>query len=453
MNHDDDHQQQESISSINTKPKQEEPPAKPSSSITNKKNKGKKRSRTDTKVVVSSSLTREERHIQERQSYYRRLLHSCTKHVHKSLKEAKKLERTKLARNLKKVNGSSSGKEAGATSERRSDDKDDDKDESSDEERSSDDEQEHVGSNREADSNPPAKTSIAARNKLEKRYRDMKGLDVEPIVAIVLRRLGIVQLDPDFVSSSSAPTSSGAATAPATGSASTHATHVVERLLKHNRMRTCIEKWNEEVTEYRRWCLRQEETRHGDTKRGSAVVPAKSSQKKDTKKKKRRRAEVEEKTSAAATAASFEHSVFARLGGGTRDDESEGSGKHSDDNDYYGSGGHDDKAKKNRPGQRARKAQAEAIRAKEQGVPITHSLNWREPKKDGTSGGSHHHRSWSEQRHAHRNLSTSEDTGGADARAPQKEDDEKAHPSWQAKSLKANTGGIVAFQGKKITFD
>jgi BUD22 len=88
---------------------------------------------------------------------------------------------------------------------------------------------------------------------------------------------------------------------------------------------------------------------------------------------------------------------------------------------------------------------------------VAKSLNWREPKKERPpSGDGNRHRSRSDKRGNHSHSETVV-SGGADTSRSNKKDDgvddEKAHPSWQAKSLKANTGGIVAFQGTKITFD
>jgi BUD22 len=88
---------------------------------------------------------------------------------------------------------------------------------------------------------------------------------------------------------------------------------------------------------------------------------------------------------------------------------------------------------------------------------VAKSLNWREPKKERPpSGDGNRHRSRSDKRGNHSHSETVVSGGADTSRSAKKDDgvdDEKAHPSWQAKSLKANTGGIVAFQGTKITFD
>jgi hypothetical protein len=229
----------------------------------------------------------------------------------------------------------------------------------------------------------------------------------------------------------------------------------VERLLQHKRLRDCMEKWNEQVTEYRRWCLRQEETgRDGKFTASSASDSTKRGNKSNkTKRKKQRTAEPA--ASAWSTVASFQRSVFVKLGpsseGGVKGgDDDVGGSDERNPGDYYGpSGG---AAKTNRPGQRARKAKAEAIRAKEEGVTRARSLNWREPKKiANVAAGA----TSSEGRNRSRTPTSSAAAQHRKDPAPPSSNsrqDEKAHPSWQAASLKANTGGIVPFRGTKITF-
>ena len=126
-------------------------------------------------------------------------------------------------------------------------------------------------------------------------------------------------------------------------------------------------------------------------------------------------------------------------------------GDHDDidqDNDYDASLYHDQK-KKNRPGQRARRAKASAIEARKVGTTWNSSINWREKKKgrndteDGDSG---------------RNQISS--NGGVKSTATQKiatmgktwKEEGNAHPSWAAAAAKKSQG-IAKFEGTKITFD
>jgi hypothetical protein len=97
--------------------------------------------------------------------------------------------------------------------------------------------------------------------------------------------------------------------------------------------------------------------------------------------------------------------------------------------------------KKNRQGQRARKAKAMAIEAKKEGRVWDSSLNWREKKENPNPKRHKSHHS--------------------EAEAPPKpsmaEEAISAHPSWAAKhsqQAKEKSGlGIVQFTGTKIKFD
>jgi hypothetical protein len=97
--------------------------------------------------------------------------------------------------------------------------------------------------------------------------------------------------------------------------------------------------------------------------------------------------------------------------------------------------------KKNRQGQRARKAKAMAIEAKKAGRVWDSSLNWREKKENPNPKRHKSHHS--------------------EAEAPPKpsmaEEAISAHPSWAAKhsqQAKEKSGlGIVQFTGTKIKFD
>jgi hypothetical protein len=419
--------------------------------------------------------------MRRRIDYYRRLLHSCQKDVHRNLKEAKKLECTKVARDLKKCREKSVNNpqrnNISSCSSSTSVVKDDDEYKRNDGEREGGDSNDITGDNE------IAKSKKSVLKTLETRYVELKRLDVQRIVAIVLRRLGIVQINPEVSpaaeASSEAPSpfATSLAVSSCSVSSSPGENALAERMLRNKRMRDCLEKWNDQVTEYRRWCLRYDEKVQGGDF-GDASLSSSSKKKRGSKRNlptragERHRGDRDE-GSVRSVAASFQRSVFVKLGGDDSDgggagDEAAAAGDDEprDPDDYYGpsgsgmwSAGASTAAKKNRPGQRARKAKAEAIRAKEQGVIRRTSLNWREPKKKKTAIPGSKARDDQTFERKKPTPATAPDPGTDERRKQQapstnnyNRQDETAHPSWQAASLKVNTGGIVPFRGTKITF-
>lgn len=130
--------------------------------------------------------------------------------------------------------------------------------------------------------------------------------------------------------------------------------------------------------------------------------------------------------------------------------------------------------RKNRKGQRQRRAKAQAMEAKKHGrFRLLHqrqSSNWREPKareynddddcnNGGGAGADHNTTGRSGSRGRGKETSRNQRPYNNDhnressSTKPEhpKQDAEVRHPSWAAKQ--AQSTGIVAFQGKKITFD
>ena len=199
---------------------------------------------------------------------------------------------------------------------------------------------------------------------------------------------------------------------------------VLERILQHKRMVTSLEHWNDQVTEYRRWCLQQQERAEG----GVITV---------TRTKKSRTMDQNNNTSNdinenALIAA--DHSVFVMLGG---DDGTEDTAAAAHDN-YYGPASDGmEPLKKNRKGQRARRAKAQAVEARKTGRVFQpeESLNWRRSKSQPQQQQQQQRQPSRQHQEAVVSVKPNEDL----------------HPSWQARKEKKD--GIVAFQGKKITFD
>lgn len=160
------------------------------------------------------------------------------------------------------------------------------------------------------------------------------------------------------------------------------ASWMLDRIVHHKRMKGTMEKWHEEVAKYRRWCA---------VDNGTNKFVAR------------------------------ENSLFVQLGKSTAETNEPKQAKPK---------------KKNRQGQRARKAKALSLAARQEGRTLLpeESLNWRAKKKAPAN---------------ERNDPTPS-MPQARTQPPAPTHEAPLHPSWQAR--KETKNGIVAFQGKKITF-
>jgi hypothetical protein len=277
----------------------------------------------------------------------------------------------------------------------------------------------------------------------------------------------------------------------------------VDSILTHKRFSKVLEEWNTKVTEYRRWCMKLEQRNYSNPYSGeddiivSSSKRAKKNKNKNKEKSEREQQKQKQRNSSLQATVENESSLFCTLGGGGDEDNEDGgdedgetggtgTGKYSS----YGPAGAEDfepikLARKNRQGQRQRRAKAQAIQAKKEGRKhIFHnhkgsSLNWREPKvkidneneryaggaaaeklQRGSSRGrgkelkrntfnSGGHQEQQQQQQQYDNTK-----GGDNSQQQQQKTAARSavadHPSWAAKQ--AQTTGIVAFKGKKITF-
>jgi hypothetical protein len=280
---------------------------------------------------------------------------------------------------------------------------------------------------------------------LSSKLQELKDYDLEPVVQECVRQLGLAALNPNLGSTGDdGPSSStiqiGEPLAPC---------WMRDRIVHHTRLKATIEKWHEEVTKYRRWSLVKSEKEEG-----SKFV-------------------------------SRENSLFVQLGA-TSASTTTGGGRGSSkttrakkttaegpvDTSYYGPAtgglldedGGTNRTKKNRQGQRARKAKALAVAARKEGRMLLpeESVNWRPAKKhrpsrddeaSSSTGGGHF--GAEEGRAADTLRSTNDDptkqhASKSDNHNNKNNNNETLHPSWQARKDKKDC--IVAFQGKKITF-
>ena len=237
-------------------------------------------------------------------------------------------------------------------------------------------------------------------NDLETKLTTLKAFAIDLAVEKCLKNLGMDRLVQDQTDGS-------------VSSTTTTTVEWIDKFLQHKRVRTAMEVYNTKMGDLQRWYLGRQETlterrRLHNKKRTPTGEGPTSHDGHDTL--------------GSATA----HSLFVSLDG----KEEETTNEY--DMDEYAMPSVPVK-KKNRPGQRARKAKAMAMEARKQGKTWDRSHNWRapKPKQDDNGGEEQQQQQWS--------------AGGKDWK-----DEGKQHPSWVARQ--SQKPSIAKFAGKKIKF-
>lgn len=293
------------------------------------------------------------------------------------------------------------------------------------------------------DGNTDMTTSSSSSSSLQL----LKDLNLDWVVQQAFKQLGVGHANPDpeaDFSKNNAPIPMDTTTK-----------SWISTILDHKRFQTALEDWNERVAEFRRFCLQLDDQQNG---RFSTSTENQAS------KKKKGSGKVIPTSLRGQSSQQESQQPISYFCTSLNDDDvdvevelTEEGGPMSAYGPAATTGGMMDDptfvVKKNRRGQRARKAKALAIQAKKEGKQYQ-SINWREekpktntstrrkPREDKTSSSS------GEEQRSQRPPRT---TAAPSAPAPSVEDLSQNHPSWAAKQQQKPT--IVAFQGKKITFD
>jgi hypothetical protein len=241
----------------------------------------------------------------------------------------------------------------------------------------------------------------------EEKLARIKSFSLQNVEETCLQRLGIYHLNPQPDQSRTKITLSNEEEA------------LLETFLSHKKMAQAMDVWNDKVTEYRQWLLRRRERISAPPDFTNNKQNKKNKSKNDTS------------------------DLFVCLGATEEDTLTDaslyyGPSSTQDDDDEYAS----IVKKRNRPGQRARKAKAMAVQAKKEGRPYK-SVNWREKKPNKKNTTTEKPR---ETKQATRQAAEIASMGKS------WKEEGKEHPSWAA-SQSQKKSAIVAFQGKKITFD
>jgi hypothetical protein len=301
-----------------------------------------------------------------------------------------------------------------------------------------------------------AKKKVAS---LEMKLERTKKFDLDVLVSVGLKRLGVLSLDPKLSNFADGESGSDDAAQPKGGQQTQEDpsyTLLIESMLRHKRLSAIMDQINEKVSEYQQWATNRRQVLMGD-----------SSDSKNKKKRKQNqsssRGDPNETLIVAGntrrkidlgghegTSGLFIGSLSGQKPEGYSDDE-EGYNSYDDDAMFQ--------KKKNRPGQRARKAKAMAVEARKAGRTWDSSLNWREKKEDsdqidkgrkskqrGNEGDFSSKKARSENDGSTKPISQDIATMGKSWK-----EDGKAHPSWAAAAAQKSQG-IVEFKGTKITF-
>ena len=346
--------------------------------------------------------SREESHQEEAAEKHSKLVYSSTKTLRKEAKVIKSFECQKIVRKIKTLKESIEETKSISSSENVSD---------------------------ESEKLATEKVQNKMR-KLDEKLKNMKKFDIDDVVQAALIRLGIID-EADKKSQSSDDEIADDKFIKST----------IETMIKHKRLSSAMESIREKFSEYNLWLSRREDWLANGGKRPS-------NRDDDERPRKKRGREVDVAGHDAGSGL-----FIASLSGNAMPEDGDAEMMGYEGYDEYGEEDYSisqPKKKKNRMGQRARKAKAMAIEAAKAGKVWNpqFSSNWRAKKRNEDSKPKIESASGLDKG---KNIKVAEVANmGKDWK-----DEGKAHPSWAAREAqKAKSGlGIVAFAGKKITFD
>jgi len=298
---------------------------------------------------------------------------------------------------------------------------------------------------------------------LEKELAALKAVDNQIVMAVCFRRLGLANTgmgnDPLEKYEKSHP-------------GDTFFRGFTEKLLSSSQLCSVMDNLNKKVTNHRRKMLaeseklsiqksigtkkRKKNEKGGNPNADSSSPPPPSSNVWSKKPK------MNNFTSQSGVFLSFDGA-----GGASALDENDSNG--NDDSAIYGPGGGEDEwtattKSKNRKGQRARRAKAQAMEARSKGKKWNSSVNWREKKDKKPSDKEGNNNKNDNNSSSTKNSSSSSSSSNCnnDSKKMIKsseiaesgkdwKDKKREHPSWLAKQSAKKT--IAEFQGKKTTFN
>mmetsp|Transcript_5417 Transcript_5417/g.11771 ORF Transcript_5417/g.11771 Transcript_5417/m.11771 type:complete len:459 (-) Transcript_5417:2295-3671(-) len=447
----------------------------PTSTSTNGAKKGKKRKRV--------KQSPEELYRTESTDRYNKLHHACSKHLHREAKVVKSFECQKIVRAIKAANDSLSASKS--KEEKKPDQEEDDGE----------------GEKKKKKSSKALKRLETLQQKLDRT----KKMELEVLVQVGLKRLGVLSLDPrahdenlnvndeddktkKSITSSSNNSQSNTDAAVSSQSDDQFHQALLESMLQHKRLSAALDQLNEKVTEYRQWTIHREAMLRGEDSHNTKDQGGSKKSKKKRQKQQQTKATGNDTMVVADGYNTRKRGLdlgghegasglfIGSLSGMVMDTDDYGEGGNDymdgEDADYDDHYEYQTEKKKNRPGQRARKAKAMAIEARKAGKTWDSSINWRE-KKAGSNENNHHdggsqrntkYERGGERDHHKKSKGNRQPSQGETEVKPKDaqhiatmgkawKEEGNAHPSWAAKAAAQKSQGIAKFQGTKITFD
>jgi hypothetical protein len=299
---------------------------------------------------------------------------------------------------------------------------------------------------------------------LERRLNQVKQMEMDMLLKVCMRRLGLkllgVDIDAEASRLSSLKNKISTDDTPAIGSEimddvgeqQQQQQQIVETLLLHKNLSTTMDNLNKKITEYRRQLLVRT-SGEGDITAGDRPIVYRRDRKKARQQQQQQHPQ--QQWSKINKSKNLTHvgpgSMFVESLSGEPSSPLPENTTHAQFS-HYGPGANDllfTAEKKNRPGQRARRAKAIVQQAKKEGREWDTSVNWREPKpKKKTKQNTETEPSVGEKEIANTSIKATDIAlMGKDWKA-----DGKAHPSWLAAKARQTHGGMTEFKGKKITF-
>lgn len=444
------------------------------SSSSKRTKKGQKRTRV--------KQSPEEQYQIESRDRYGKLHHAVSKLLHREAKVVKSFECQKIVRAIKAANGSLNEQ----TSRKHDEDN-----------------QDMIGAKN-------CSNAAARLQSLQQKLDRTKKMDLDVLVQVGLKRLGVLSLDPRKhddaanyeddgknnvttkvatvnsvqIKNKSQPENLDPKALSQSQSDDPFYQSLLESMLQHKRLSAALDQLNEKVTEYRQWTTRRWAMLGGDDNRGDNYSGG------GNKRKKKKNQQGPSGNDTMVVAGGF-NSRKRGLDLGGHEGASglfigslsgmPAEGYHDDGDDNYANGGgaedeydgedygYQEEKKKNRPGQRARRAKAMAMEARKAGKKWDASINWREKKNDGNDHKEHDMGKRNQGQGGAEEIFKSkirtgrggneigraaEPKNGAQIATMGKtwKDEGNAHPSWAAAAAQKSQG-IADFQGTKITFD
>lgn len=277
--------------------------------------------------------------------------------------------------------------------------------------------------------------------KLEFKLKATKDFDLEQLVDVCMQRLGINQLKPHNKDETQPHHKKEQQPNTASFDSATNDYHqtLIESILQHKKIISALDEIDKKVVTYRNWVVGREKRMRSEHTDSEFHKGQKKSKKRKLNKEQSQIMSVNDDISTL-----FVNSLSGAIPDEMDDDD--GANGYADDFEL------DIPKKKNRKGQRARKAKAMAIEAKKAGRLWDSSINWRPKKsKDDQNNSQETDANQSSASGLH-NKTEVKIADVVDMGKSWKEEG-KAHPSWAAREAQKAKAGIAQFAGKKITFD